>query len=152
MQPIPRKGLAVCRLGLRNLIFMVRENQVLAARMDINGFTKMVLCHNGAFNQNGLERIKNARKELAFYIENCAETKMTAEETAQAAELEKYKEQFEAAMDDDKIKKRMTSYGNCAAMSRTVKKLPKDLDIFSLSTVIKPLCSQYRAKVLPFAA
>ncbi len=51
--------------------------------------------------QNGLERIKNARKELAFYIENCAETKMTAEETAQAAELEKYKEQFEAAMDDD---------------------------------------------------
>ena len=23
--------------------------------------------------QNGLERIKNARKELAFYIENCAE-------------------------------------------------------------------------------
>ncbi len=26
---------------------------------------------------------------------------MTAEETAQAAELEKYKEQFEAAMDDD---------------------------------------------------
>ena len=51
--------------------------------------------------QNGLERIKNARKELDFYIKNSADTKMTAEETAQAAELEKYKEQFEAAMDDD---------------------------------------------------
>ena len=51
--------------------------------------------------QNGLERIKNARKELDFYIKNSADTKMTAEENTQAAELEKYKEQFEAAMDDD---------------------------------------------------
>ena len=51
--------------------------------------------------QNGLERIKNARKELNFYIKNVADTKMTAEEAAKEAELNGYKEQFEAAMDDD---------------------------------------------------
>ncbi len=51
--------------------------------------------------QNGLERIKNAKKELRFYIENTADSAMTEEEVAQSAELGKYKEQFEAAMDDD---------------------------------------------------
>ncbi len=51
--------------------------------------------------QNGLERIKNARKELDFYIKNCADTKMTEAEEKDSAELEKYKEQFETAMDDD---------------------------------------------------
>ena len=35
--------------------------------------------------QNGLERIKNARKELNFYIKNVADTKMTAEEAAKEA-------------------------------------------------------------------
>ena len=51
--------------------------------------------------QNGLERIKNARKELAFYIKNVADTKMTEAEAAKEAELNGYKDQFEAAMDDD---------------------------------------------------
>ncbi|WP_317855614.1 cysteine--tRNA ligase [Chakrabartyella piscis] len=51
--------------------------------------------------QNGLERIKNAKKELRFYIENTADSAMTEEEVAQSVELGKYKEQFETAMDDD---------------------------------------------------
>ena len=52
-------------------------------------------------SQNGLERIKNTRKELAFYISNCADAAMTAEENEQAKELDKFKVQFEEAMDDD---------------------------------------------------
>ncbi|MBR4014883.1 MAG: cysteine--tRNA ligase [Anaerotignum sp.] len=51
--------------------------------------------------QNGLERIKNARKELDFYIKNAQDTKMTAEEKTRSAELGNYKAQFEEAMDDD---------------------------------------------------
>lgn len=51
--------------------------------------------------QNGLERIKNAKNELRFYIENTADSAMTEAEVAQSAELQKYKEQFETAMDDD---------------------------------------------------
>lgn len=51
--------------------------------------------------QNGLERIKNARKELAFYIDNAADSAITAEETAQLPTLAKFQEDFEAAMDDD---------------------------------------------------
>ena len=51
--------------------------------------------------QNGLERIKNARKELDFYIKNSADTKMTEAEKEEAKELETYQAQFEAAMDDD---------------------------------------------------
>src|SRR2546422_10439263 len=42
--------------------------------------------------------------------------------------------------------------GNFSKISRTVKKLPSDFDIFSLSTVTKPLCIQYRANSLPVAA
>ena len=38
---------------------------------------------------------------MNFYIANCPDTKLTEEEKTQVAELEKYKEQFEAAMDDD---------------------------------------------------
>lgn len=51
--------------------------------------------------QNGLERIKNARKELAFFIKNKEDGEMTTEEQAKLQELEQYKTQFEAAMDDD---------------------------------------------------
>ena len=36
-------------------------------------------------------------------------------------------------------------------MSRTVKKLPADLDIFLLSTLMWPLCIQYLANGLPVA-
>src|SRR5439155_24600364 len=42
--------------------------------------------------------------------------------------------------------------GNFSKISQTVKKLPSDFDIFSLSTVTKPLWIQYRANSLPVAA
>ena len=51
--------------------------------------------------QNGLERIKNARKELAFFIKNKEDSDLTAEEQQKLQDLEQYKIQFEAAMDDD---------------------------------------------------
>ncbi len=51
--------------------------------------------------QNGLERIKNCRKELAFYLKNCPDTKMTAEEEEKLSQLAQYQTQFEEAMDDD---------------------------------------------------
>lgn len=51
--------------------------------------------------QTGLERIKNARKELTFYLDNAVDGVMNESEKSQLAELEKYKDQFEAAMDDD---------------------------------------------------
>lgn len=51
--------------------------------------------------QNGLDRVKNARKELTFYLENAPEGSMSQDEKEQIPELEKYKVQFEAAMDDD---------------------------------------------------
>ena len=51
--------------------------------------------------QNGLERIKNAKNELAFYIAHSAEEAVRAEEKEQEIELAGYKDQFEAAMDDD---------------------------------------------------
>jgi len=40
------------------------------------------------------------------------------------------------------MKKRTTSASYRASTSRTVKKLPSDFDIFSLSTRTKPLCTQ----------
>jgi len=49
--------------------------------------------------QNGLERIKNCKKDLAYYVENCEESALKQNESVE--ELEKFKTQFEAAMDDD---------------------------------------------------
>ncbi len=49
--------------------------------------------------QNGLERIKNCKKDLAYYVENCPECSLKQNENAE--ELNKFKTQFETAMDDD---------------------------------------------------
>ena len=50
VQPISCKGTAVCCFGLCDFVFMVRENQILAACMDIKGIPQMMLGHNGAFD------------------------------------------------------------------------------------------------------
>lgn len=47
--------------------------------------------------QNGLERIKNCKKDLAYYIENCENSNVNEN----ADEIEKFRVQFEEAMDDD---------------------------------------------------
>lgn len=51
--------------------------------------------------QNGLERIKNCNTDLQHYINNALDTKLTAEENEKTAELDKFRVQFETAMDDD---------------------------------------------------
>ena len=51
--------------------------------------------------QNGLERIKNCMKDLKHYIQNKEATALTDEEQQKVLELEKFKVQFETAMDDD---------------------------------------------------
>lgn len=51
--------------------------------------------------QNGLERIKNCKKDLKHYIQNGTNQSLTDAEKAAVEELEKYKTQFETAMDDD---------------------------------------------------
>lgn len=51
--------------------------------------------------QNGLERIKNCRKEMKFYLDNCKDSTMTPEEERKLPELDGFRVQFEAAMDDD---------------------------------------------------
>src|SRR5699024_8384738 len=43
VQPVARKNLSIAALALRDLIFMVREDQILAARMDINLLTEILL-------------------------------------------------------------------------------------------------------------
>ena len=50
--------------------------------------------------QNGLERIKNCKKDLEHYVANAA-GELTAEEEAKLAEVTAFRAQFEAAMDDD---------------------------------------------------
>ena len=51
--------------------------------------------------QNGLERIKNCKKDLIYYIKNCTIEDMKEEEKQLLSELEKFKTQFETAMEDD---------------------------------------------------
>lgn len=51
--------------------------------------------------QNGLERIKNCKKDLAHYVQNCEPSSLKEQEKDSVEELEKFKTQFEAAMDDD---------------------------------------------------
>ena len=51
--------------------------------------------------QNGLERIKNCNTDLQHYINNAPDTKLTSEENEKLAELDKFRVQFETAMDDD---------------------------------------------------
>lgn len=51
--------------------------------------------------QNGLERIKNCKKDLIYYIKNCTIEDRKEEEKQLLSELEKFKTQFETAMEDD---------------------------------------------------
>ena len=51
--------------------------------------------------QNGLERIKNCKKALEHYVLNAQGDVIAAGEEEKAAEIDKFKEQFETAMDDD---------------------------------------------------
>ena len=67
----------------------------------LNGHYRMPLNFSRDLMQackNGLERIKNCRNDLAYYVNNAPEG--DADE-AVLAELEKYRAQFEEAMDDD---------------------------------------------------
>ena len=50
VHPVSCKGLAVCCLRLGNLIFMMGEDQILAACMDINFLAQILLAHYGALN------------------------------------------------------------------------------------------------------
>lgn len=50
---------------------------------------------------NGLLRIKNCVKGIAFHIENSKDEELTAEEAALVSESKKFKAAFEKAMDDD---------------------------------------------------
>ncbi|MFI3174875.1 MAG: cysteine--tRNA ligase [Bacillota bacterium] len=53
-------------------------------------------------SQNGLDRIKNAKNELQFYIDNAdGDSLSKAEEATHKKELEAFQVQFEKAMDDD---------------------------------------------------
>lgn len=51
--------------------------------------------------QNGLERIKNCKNSLIYYIENAKTVDMTSDEQKQLEEVDKFRVQFETAMDDD---------------------------------------------------
>ncbi len=51
--------------------------------------------------QNGLERIKNCKNSLVYYIENAKTVDMTSDEQKQLEEVDKFRVQFETAMDDD---------------------------------------------------
>lgn len=51
--------------------------------------------------QNGLERIKNCKNSLLYYIENAKTVDMTSDEQKQLEEVDKFRVQFETAMDDD---------------------------------------------------
>lgn len=51
--------------------------------------------------QNGLERIKNCKKDLEHYTANAAVESITAEEKEKLSEIDAFRTQFEVAMDDD---------------------------------------------------
>ena len=51
--------------------------------------------------QNGLDRIKNCKKDLQHYIDHALEGTLKENEKQGIEELQKYKMQFESAMDDD---------------------------------------------------
>src|SRR5438445_2984505 len=50
VEPHPREWLVVRRLGLRDLVLMVREHQVYAAAMDIEGVAQVALAHRRALD------------------------------------------------------------------------------------------------------
>ena len=52
-------------------------------------------------SQNGLERIKNCKKDLVFYMENPIENESVSDTEEQKKMLERFRIDFEKAMDDD---------------------------------------------------
>ena len=50
MHPIARERLTGSRFRLRNLVFVMRKDQVLAAKMDIQRVAEILHRHSGAFN------------------------------------------------------------------------------------------------------
>ena len=44
------EGFSVCSLGLRDFVFMMRENQIFAACMDVNFIPQILFAHDGALN------------------------------------------------------------------------------------------------------
>ena len=46
MQPVMSKSLSVTALALRDLIFMVREDQILPTGMNIDFLTQIFFCHH----------------------------------------------------------------------------------------------------------
>ena len=50
MKPVVRKGYTVCRLALCNLVFVVRKDKILTARMYVNGFAQILIDHCTALN------------------------------------------------------------------------------------------------------
>ena len=50
VHPVPRKGAAVGTFALGDLVFVVREDQILAACVDIDGLAQMPARHGAALN------------------------------------------------------------------------------------------------------
>ena len=50
MQPVVCKLTAVCALGLGDLVLVVREDQVLAARVDVDRLAEVLVDHRGALD------------------------------------------------------------------------------------------------------
>ena len=70
MHPVVGKGLAVRALALRDLIFMVREDQILSACMDIDGLAKVFLGHLGALDMPAWTALAPRRlpERLSFFF------------------------------------------------------------------------------------
>ena len=49
MQPDVHERLVMGADRLGDFVFVVRKNEILAAAMDVEGFTEMLLRHGGAF-------------------------------------------------------------------------------------------------------
>ncbi len=50
VHPVMDERLSVCALGLGDFILMVREDQILAAGVDVDGISKIPLAHDGALD------------------------------------------------------------------------------------------------------
>ena len=50
MEPVARKGLAVGALALGDFVFVVREDEVRAAAVDVKGFSQVVAAHRRALD------------------------------------------------------------------------------------------------------
>ncbi len=70
MQPVFCKNFAIACFALGNLIFMVRENQILAAGMDVNLLPQIFSGHHGTFNMPARPALTPRRLpvRLAFFL------------------------------------------------------------------------------------